>query len=104
MVVACHPMIIRVTLHDGGAGTPQQPLIRGDTLSGVASRHTVSGFPNGTRFVAASVVPETATSIPLMNIRHVALRRFSVLRTQGFVLGSSLLVFWGAMNGGGCCP
>ncbi len=72
MVLASHPATIRVALRDGGKVTLERPIIRGDTLSGVGAM-------------------ETAPSIPLTNIKHVELPRFSVVKTMGAIVGIGLL-------------
>ena len=85
LIVADHPAEIQVTLDDGGSVLLEQPVVRGDTLSGLASRPTWSS-PSSPRIVTTFPM-----SIALVNIRHVALPGFSIGKTLGSIVGFGLI-------------
>ena len=84
-IVADHPAEIQVTLDDGSKVMLKQPVIRGDTLSGLASRPTWNSPDSPTILATAPM------SIALANIRHVALPGFSIGKTLGSIVGFGLI-------------
>ena len=94
LIVADHPAEIQVTLDDGSKVMLKQPVIRGDTLSGLASRPTWNSPDSPTILATAPM------SIALANIRHVALPGFSIGRDAGF--DRWLWADRGAGRGGSC--
>ena len=91
LVLADHPGTIQVTLRDGSEFELKQPVIRGDTLGALASAD-LAGLP-GLALVypqALHTGNEVPRSIPLADLHHIALARFSAGKTLGAIVGVGL--------------
>ena len=98
IVLARHPPIIRLTLGDGSQVELKHPAMVADTASGSVARETwtSANSPGGVgRTVPVRHEDLVPRSIPLTDIRQVAVSRFSIGRTLKLTLGPVFLVWLG---------